>query len=855
VVEGRYNMDSLKERGTQIARDDGAPSGEFEFNTPQERDAFVNRVMADERFKGVRLNDVGDIVYAKDEHGGIMRDANGKPIPLTETIEHDLGEDVGETTRRVRAKNAGDEGIVRHRASFNPLLLEFHERLADAQRRHEELRSEANAGHLALTHVEPIRDHTGTYLDPAKADRIFRQMQDSVVNSKGWRDMDETTRGLVLRDLKEGAVRAMMSMSARSTMLPRQFAQGARKDMLRNFVEYHRNTAHTLAGLEHRNELTTALKGMDDFRKSHRYWGSPNDPQGKFGITDAKVAASMHRRAMRHPNEVMDPIWSKKLTTLLRLSYLDKLMSPMFWALQTIEPWTVSAPALIGKYGLKAMPALWTAMRDLHSTATRVQGFRDAYATGRAGPFARLQQSDMIGRLKDNVRNDPEALGLLQHMEDHSLLDRNAGLELHQTIDPSSGKWGKGLDWTDHMSRQINTQIEGVNRAGVGLAAYRLARAAGESDAAAKEYARVTVHETAGNYNSYASAPLFNQPILRPMLQFKRYAGRMSSHWMRAFYRTGLAVAGKLPPEERNAAYRQMAAMAGTTILTSGFLGLPIEPLKAILNTTQLVTGFNSDDAERLAYEGARKMLGPELGEFLAKGGFRAAGLGIGQRTGYDSLWTYGTLGTRPADWYRALGSFVGGAPGSYAVDVAQGLSDVANSGWHAVNGRWTEAEHAAGNAAERLIPVKTIADTIGAVRKQMGGPMYRMPSSGMAQGIQPEWWETGVQALGAQTSRQQRAGEKRAAMRSDLRDYNAGRKKIEEQYAYAEHPGERAAIAQQLRSFNQQWSELTPLTVGDLVKARRRYEAKETADPSLLGVTMTRRQAPLMQRYKVYDQ
>jgi hypothetical protein len=877
VVEGRYNMDSLKGRGTQIMREDGAPSGEFEFNTPQERDAFVNRVMQDERFKGVRLNDVGDIVYAKGENGEIMRDANGKPIPLTEygertrtrgdELEPGYHETVTEgVAKRVRPKNAGEDGIVRHRASFNPLLLEFHEKLGDAQRRHEELRGEADAGHLSLTHVEPIRDHNGTYLDPAKADRVFRQMQDSVVNSKGWRDMDETTRSLVLRDLKEAGIRAMMSTSARSAMLPRQFAQGARKDLLRNVVEYNRLSAHTLAGLEHRGELTDALKGMDDFRKSHRYWGSPNDPQGKFGVTDAKVAASMHRRAMRHPNDVVDPIWSKKLTTLLRLSYLDKLMSPMFWALQTIEPWTVSAPALAGsKYskglGLSAYGYLGKAMRDIHSTATRAQGFKDAYATARAGPFARLEQSDMVGRLKDNVRNDPEALELLQHMEDHSLLDRNAGLELHQTINPAAGKWGKGLDWTDHMSRQINTQIEGVNRAGVGLAAFRMARDAGASMEEAKEFARETVHETAGNYNSYASAPVFNNPWLRPMLQFKRYAGRMSSHWMRSFYNAGLAAIddatgkGLMTREQKSAAYKRLAYMMGTATLTSGLLGLPTEPIKALLNTTQLVTGYNSDDAERMVYEGARKMLGPELGEFLAKGGFRAAGLGIGQRTGYDSLWTYGTLGTRPSDWYHAIGSFVGGAPGSYAVDAAQGLSEAANSVGHLVNGRYTEAEHSAGNAVERLFPIKVVADTVGAVRKQLGGTMYRMPSSGMAQGIQPEWWETGVQALGAQTSRQQRAGEKRAAMRSDLRDYNAGRKKIEEQYAYAEHPGERASIANQIRSFNQQWPELQPLTVGDLVKARHRYEAKQSADPSLLGVTMTRRQAPLMQRYKVYDQ
>jgi hypothetical protein len=860
VTEGRYNMDELKGRGTQLGREDNRPSGEFEHETAAERDAFIRRVMQDERFKGVRLLDTNDIVYAKDEQGGILRDANGKPVPLTEAVEHDFGDDVGETTRRVRAKKAGEEGIVRYRTRFNPLLLEFHERLRDAQQRHRELQDEARAGHLDLSDVSPKRDHYNTYLDPAKADRIFREMQASVINSRGYRDMDETSRALVLRDLKEGGIRTMMSMSARSKMLPRQFAQGARKAMIRDFVEYHRNTAQTLAGLEHRTELAAALKNMDDYVRGTKNWASPNDPQGQFGITDAKVARSMHERAMRHPNEVVEPFWSKGLTTVLRLSYLDKLMSPMFWALQSIEPWTISAPALAGsryarRGGTSAYQHLFRAMNDIQGARVMGQGFKDAWNTGKAGPFGQLRQSDLGGRLRDNVAHDAEAVDLLQHLQDHSVLDRNAGLELAQTINPTGGLASHMLDWTDHMSRQINTQIEGVNRAGVGLAAYRMAREAGADIAEAKEFARTTVHETAGNYNAYASAPIFNNPYLRPALQFKRYAGRMTSQWMRTFWNFGLAAAGKLPEAERNAAFRKMAYMAGTTIATSGFLGLPTEPLKGIVNATQGITGYNADRVERELYEATVGALGPDLGEFLAKGGFRYAGLGIGQRVGYDSLWTFGSIGTRPSDIYQSVGHFVAGAPGSYVADVLQGTGNMANTVGHLINGRDTEARESFLNATEQMLPIKTLADTIGAIRKQVGGPMYRMPSSGLPQGIQPSAIDTLVQALGAQTSTVQRAGEKRAAMKADQRHYSEDKKKIETQYAYASNPAERAAIMQSLRSFNQQWPELKPLTVGDLVKARHRYEAKETADPSLLGVTMTRQQKTLLPRYSMYDQ
>jgi hypothetical protein len=873
VTEARYDMDSLKGRGSQIARDDGRPSGEFEHDTPEERAAFIREVMNDPRFKGVHFNGNSDVVYAKDENGHMMRDTNGKPILLTEygertrTTGDELEPGYHTTTteglaKRVKPKDAGDEGIVKYRSSFNPLLLEFHERQAEAEARHRELQTEANLGHLMLNHVAPIRDHNRTYVDPAKADRIYREMERGVINGKGYRDMDETSRAMLLRDLKEAGIRTMMSTSARSTMMKRTFAQGARKDMIRNFLEYHKNTAHTLAGLEHRTELADALKGMDDYVRDNSYHGSPTDPQGKFGITNARVQATLHKRAMRHPNEVVDPWWSKKLTTLLRMSYLDKLASPFFWILQTIEPWTATAPALAGQFGWRAYPALWRALRDVRKYETIGAGFKGAgksFIGGDTPSFrpwrSALRQGDLYGRLIDNVRHDPEAVKVLQHMEQHSQLDRNAGLELEQMYDPS--RRGSVLDWSDHMSRQINSHIEGVNRAGIGLAAYRLAKEHGVngktlSHEEALEYTRKTVHETAGNYNAYASAPIFNNPLFRPMFQFKRYAGRMSSHWMRAIYGAATAHIRNLPPEQKAAAYRQLAYMVGTAVMTSGYLGLPTEPIKAVINVMSPFTGFNSDDAERMAYEASLKYLGPDLGEFLSKGGFRYAGLGIGQRTGYDSLWTFGALGNRPSDWWQAAGHFVAGAPGGYAVDAIQGLSDMTNSVGHLVNGRYTEAEHSFFNGAERLLPVKTIADTSAALRRQLGGPQFRTPT-GLPQGIQPEWWETGVQALGAQTSRQQRAGDKRHAMREDIRQISTDKNRAFEIYANASDK-ERVSVGRNLiDSFNAKWPE-SKMTLGDLYKARQRYAAKQTADPSMLGVTMSRRNQTLMPRYSMYN-
>ena len=877
VVEARYDMSGHAQGGTQLAREDGKPSGHFEFPTAAARDTFMRSVHNDPKFKGVRLMDASDVVYAKDANGQIMRDANGKAVPLTEYREttrrrgDEMEPGYTETTtgaaHRVRPADAGNEGVVRYQARYNPLLLEFHERQLDAQNRHMELQQEAAQGHLKLSDVQPIRDFRNNYVDPVRMDQIHRELQDSVTNSRGWREMDTTTRAMVLKDLQEAAVRTMASTSARS-MLPRHFALGARKSMLRDFMEYHRRAAHTLSGLQHRTELGAAMKAMDQYVNSTQHWGSPQDPQGKFGIVDARVAKSMRERLMRPPNEMTEPFWTKAMTTVLRVSYLDKLMSPAFTVLQAIEPWIVMAPALAGQYGFKAYPAIWRAMRDLKAARTMGVGFRDAGGTFKRmfteGPNTFLKQTDLISRLKDNIRNDPEALAHIEHMENHSQLDRNAGMELHQILDPNSTVFGsqflgRTLDWADHMTRQVNSQVEGVNRAAFGLAAFRLARDGGKSMTEAHEYSRALVHEMAGNYNAYASAPIFNNPYLRPAMQFKRYAGRMTYQWARTFYKAGLSMAGKLPPEQRAAAYRQLAFMMGTTIFTSGILGLPTEPIKALLNITAPITGFDSQDAERMTYEASMKLLGPELGEFLAKGGFRSMGLGLGERTGYSSLWTSpGQLGNKPSDWYQAFGHFVAGAPGSYAADAAQGLISAGNGLGHLVKGHNTEASNQFGNAFEKLFPSKVVADITIAARRAMGGPMYR-GQSGIPQGVQPTAAETIMQGFGIQPARMQRVGEQRQAMKDDMRNIANDRKEAERIYAQAS-PRERTSIQRQLiENFNdkyptKQFPEIKPLTIADLFKAQRREEARSSGDPSMLGVTMSRRQQAMLPRYRMYN-
>lgn len=861
VVEAKFNLKKHAEGGIER----GTDTGEFDFATKEQADAFRRSVANDPKLKGVRLQDVGEAVYAKDEHGNVMLDTEGDPVPLTEykettrtrgeELEPGYREEVTSgVARRVRPKDAGDDGIVRHRVKYNPLLLEFFEKQHEANARIAELKPSHDAGTLKLSHLQPVRDPKGEYLNPQQSDKAHRAMMRGLHNSPGWRNVDTTTRAMLERDIKEQQIRHTMSASARAMYLPRQHALGARKDLLRNFLDYTKNTDLSLADLRHREEISNAMEQTEKYVEGMKWHGSPGDPQGQFGVVRQEVLRSLQDRVMDRPNAITNPVWSKVLTNVLRLSYIKQLASPMFTALQMSEPWLIHAPAGAARFGPGFYGTLTKALGDVgYLRAGLGQGLRDAGRTLAAGPFSQLQHSNLLATLKDNVRSDPAAVKLLDYMEAHSLIERDTGMELATQYDPAASWRGKALDWADHMVRQVNSQVEGANRAGFGLALYRDAMASGKyTEAQAYELVRQSVHKLGGNYNRYASAPIFNNKYLGPALQFRRYSGRMTSQWIRTAVDSFSKLSENLSEEERGIARKQLAYMVGTVIATSGVLGLPTEPIKAVVNLSSPLTGFNSDDAERWVRERGADLAGPELGMALTRGVPRLLNLGFGTRVGMDTMWTRGGLPRNPNDWYTSLGHAFGGAPLTMAIEGVQGGSKVVSGMGHLINGRETEGKQNLSEGLEMLLPFKLLADTAQAGRNAAGGTMART-RTGQPQGFEQSAAETAMNIFGVRSGRQQEAQEKRTAMRTDMRKADEQKKHILTAYAYADSSSERAVIQRQIRDYNEAWPELKALTIADLIKARRRHEARETQDPSALGVALTRRQKALLPRYGAY--
>lgn len=750
-----------------------------------------------------------------------------------------------------------DDGKSWWRARYNPILLEFHKSQFDAAQQMADLRRQFSEDDFKLAHVQPKKAEEGNYLPAPKGKRVVDAMLRSLKRSEGWADLDATTKRKLERELEEGAVRHIMSVSARANYLPRTYALGARKDIMQDFLDYSTNTSYSLAEVRHRGETARAYKAMDDYVDSMKFAGSPGDPQGKFGILRQQLQQSLHRRADFKPDPIFGPWWKKGLSRVLQLSYLDKLVSPMNWVLNATELMMTGVPMLGGEHGgyLKALGAVSRAYNDV-GLGQFMEGFKDAATVYRAGAGNVPQLPDNPQRFKEATKHLPDAANIhkmIDYLEEYAHLDRDSSMEVGRIFDPTAGRLMRNVDWADNITRQVSANIDNTNRVVLGIAAMRLALQKGMTMEQALAHAEKYVHKTVGNYAKYNEAEMFRHPALGAAMQFKRYAQRQTANWVAAVYQS---FARDVPPEQKAVARRQLMYMSGTVLAVSGALGLPLEPIKGVINAFSPLTGFNSEDAEDRTRQWAAELMGPDAGAIFTRGIPRYFNMGIGTRLGLDSLWTYGAPGTKTENVWASLGHLIGGAPVGYAVDAVSGLMRITDAAGNFARGEDNEGWNNLRHGAQLALPIKVASDVISATANYMGGPTTRT-RYGQPLGYQPTLGETAMEMAGLRSGRSQEMADLRRAISTDRTRIAEQRNQLYAMYAHAGSAAEKRAIFEGAKeSFNKRWPAEFALTVGDFLKAEQRLKKQEremAAHPEHGGLTLTRREQTLATRHNAY--
>ena len=405
-------------------------------------------------------------------------------------------------------------------------------------------------------------------------------------------------------------LRTLPDLSVRKQFIHRKKTAGYATDALRAFASHTTHGSHQLARLEYGRDLED---GMSDLKKA------VEGMQTKMDTDDAERGAMLYNEMVRRHEWVMNPKDSSAVQTLSSLNFVWYLgFSPAAAIINLSQSAMMTLPTVAAKYGWgKASAAMSKAMAQ----AVRSMGNIEKHLTT-------ADERAAYDELK--------ARGDIDRTQAHDL----AGIGDSDTrgYNPIRTKVMKFFSWGFHK-----TEI--MNREASGIAAYRLAREAGDSHVDAVVYASDIINQTHYDYSNANRARFMQGSAQKILFAFKQYSQNTTYFLWRAFHQTFKGA----DPATRREARRRLVGTLGMTSVFAGVLGLPLMTLTfSIINGLQAI--FGDDDEPFSAEVEFRNFLNDYLGEGMGRvaqygaiqTGIEAAGLptpSLADRLKLDQLW------------------------------------------------------------------------------------------------------------------------------------------------------------------------------------------------------------------------
>jgi hypothetical protein len=573
-----------------------------------------------------------------------------------------------------------------YEASFQTEGVHFFESAKEA----EEFRKQSDS-HIT-SQVKTRRQYAGE-------DSISASQLAAIVNHIGGSEKGELRQRMV--NLVENAVIAQMSGNrAQKRYLARRNVIGASQDTARAAFTFARAAGNYHATLRTAPEMRKAMQQMVEVEKASK------NTNNEAVITDVMNEMRAREANIENPNKPMK--WTRDIATL---SYFDKLFSPAYSLINSMQPLTTTWPVLAGRYG-------WDETVKAMGKAYQKVGLRDTVASGAGNTVKATTQfnksmidtSDLIGSLRKNLGKEYEAL--IDEFVERGLLSVDTGLEIGSVIEQGRGAWGRTLHKVDRIGRQLPNSVEVLNRAITAVATYDLALQAKKSKQDAIQEAYNTVSNTQGDYRASNAPNWMKAPGLGWMLQFKKYAllqyQLMSDMTVRAFK--------DADPAERVIARKQLMHLVSTQALLAGTWGLPgLEIFKlGFMAVSMLAGGEGWDDEEYTLRKMIEDAAGKTLGSVINNGLLSTVtGLDFASRLSLADMITGLPPKSFDADGLMAYaGRTIGGAPGGTVVDWITGTRELVKA----------DSADAREKAIQKLIPNKLIADSVSAYNNYKSG-------------------------------------------------------------------------------------------------------------------------------------
>ena len=733
---------------------------------------------------------------------------------VEEVTMNDDGKHVTDPKEIEKLRKAGnlDE---RWRVEVNRKHIEFHESETDARNSYEELTRSGN-----YENVERERRRSANPgLDMELSSPQVRTLIKSLEQNKRLSAAEKKSAISTLIETSIGMQRGNRAL--KHSIRARKFS-GASDDAFTNLIEYNSSNSRARARMETEQETSDTLAEM-------RKWD--RDRQDKKSIVRSDVVRELEDRL--YSTYAADPkgAYSRVMSKVMTYSFLTRLMSPAYLMVNMTQPWMVTAPVLSARHGYaKAMTQLTRAYRDMgagRAIAEGGRGFKRVWKDQTADPtnFAEHFKKNLAGV------SDAAALGkMIDELSATGHIHPEAGMEVHR-MDPGRGALNRGLDRVDGAFRQIVASTEAINRVATAISAYRMELQKTGSHKKAVEYAADMVGNTQGMYSRANNAPIFRNPILKPFLQFKQFPQMMYHLIAKNLYDT---FKGETP-EVRWQAAKTFAGIVATHTAMAGALGLPTEPIKAllILSNALGVTDMKVSEVEDALTQKLAQKFGPKAAEIMLHGLTRALGpasIDVTNRMGLSNLLFFGEPepGNRN-DTTRWLADFALGAPGSLAADWMEGTR-------HLANGDFLKG-------AEKMMPSKAIVDIAKAADMFINGK----PTKRGAPGAEPlSAVEAIVQGIGFKPAKLANFDAARGAAFEQQKRLGKDRQELLDDWLNAD-PADKADAFKQIQSYNRTKpaeQRITPQMLTRAAKGRTSLERE-----NILGMEVRPKTKPALKQ------
>ena len=720
--------------------------------------------------------------------------------------------------KRVRPQDADSE--QRFRVTIQNRYVEFYESKREARQVAYELNNDSAVEAGSVQDVVERRFQAGD----RQADMMSHQMQvlaSSLERRAGYQNLSPNQQNQVVQAFNTASLRLLSQTRIQTKRLPRTNVLGYSRDLTRNTLEYAESVSGYLARLDHQDDLN---KAMTAARKEA---DSAND-YGK-GLGQSSIMNEMERRVARSVAFEERGAVNDWINRTLAVSFADKLISPAYNLLNSLQVIMTTYPTLAARFGPgRAAVMLLRVYRDIGTGQALKSGLVASKRALREGPTA--QFPSIVDDIRANLRSKQE-LSMLDYIIERGGLDPDAGIEIPTMIETRTGVVGgldQGINYLQTFGRQMPKSIEAINRAVTVVAAYRLEMSRSGDHDVATRFAQETVNMTQGLYSHTNAAPVFNHPLGKMSFQFKKFGQLI---YGMIGHNVGKAIRNA-EPGDRAEAVKTLAYMTATHVVMAGALGLPTEPLKwLIIGARQAgLTELTWADVENYEREILASAFGKQLGEIAARGVSRALPEGfafdMSSRVGLQDLFTFGEpRSADKQDFSAFMWDTVGGAPAGLIGDWAKGSQAL-------MNAEWSEA-------AERLTPIKMVADAIKSYRTTSEG---KKTAAGYESLAPYSIGEAAIRTLGFTPAREAETSEARNYFYSATKRASAERNSLMQDW-YQASSSQRGRLWGQIEAFNRGKVRDERLTRSELDKYVKRRRTEERSGLVQSGFRVTRRE------------